>query len=369
MTAPIEPKADLPALTGMRGIAAWFVVLYHIRTGAASQLPDWLIAIFAKGYLAVDLFFMLSGFVLWLNYGERLRRDGIGAAPQFLARRIARIWPLHAFILAVAVTFASALYLSGRANPAQYPWGELPLHILLAQNWGFTDRLSWNDPAWSISCEFAAYLVFPFLALSCDWRRFSSAALIAIVVLLGLALHAIMAAGGASTLGADITRFGLIRALAEFSIGTILCALWSRWRDMPRLPLLASLAVVPCLAIAAISGRIPETLAVPPLFAALLLAVALTASSPANPLGSRPIHYLGEISYATYLVHFLLYVLFNLLLVDDPKFVPLGLLALFLLLTFGASVLLHHGIERPAQRVLNRAWRPAAPFLAGRPAS
>jgi peptidoglycan/LPS O-acetylase OafA/YrhL len=75
-----------------------------------------------------------------------------------------------------------------------------------------------------------------------------------------------------------------------------------------------------------------------------------------NPLASRPIHYLGEISYSTYLVHFLLYILFKIAFVDDPHDVAPQLTGLFLLLTLVASVALYHGIERPAQRALNRLF-------------
>ena len=346
-----NPRPDLPALTGVRGVAAWFVVLYHIRGAAGGQLPEWLIAILAKGYLAVDLFFMLSGFVLWLNYSNKLRQGGFAAAPQFLARRIARIWPLHLLILAGAVAFAAILQASGRPNPAQFPWTELPLHILLIQNWGLTSALGWNDPAWSISCELAAYLLFPLLALVADWRRLSDGVLAGIVVATAIGLHWLMR--DQPNLGSDIPRFGLARALAEFLIGTLVCALWSSWREQPRRPLLASIAVSLLSSAALLTGAMPETLAVPFLFAALLLALAL---APANPLGSRPLHYLGEISYATYLLHFLLFILFKLLFVSDASAVPLPLLGLFLALTFAGSVLLHHFVESPAQRALNRAF-------------
>jgi peptidoglycan/LPS O-acetylase OafA/YrhL len=92
---------------------------------------------------------------------------------------------------------------------------------------------------------------------------------------------------------------------------------------------------------------------VPLFLAGLLLAIALTADHVGNPLAARPVHYLGEISYSTYLVHFLLYIVFKILFVDDPGNVPPLLIGLFLLLTFLASVALYHGVERPAQRALN----------------
>ena len=353
-TAP-APRADLPALTGIRGVAAWLVVLYHVRLGAASALPPPVVAILGKGYLAVDLFFMLSGFVLWLNYADRLRAGGIGEAATFLARRIARIWPLHLFMLAGAVAFVLTVAAAGRPASDHYPWGELPLHLALMQNWGLTGALTWNDPAWSISCEFAAYLLFPLLAAAANWRRFGTTALCVLLLLLASCLCSIIWAGGETSLGADIPRFGLPRALIEFTMGTIVCAISARVRDR-RGSLAATLSALAAFLVGWVAG-LPETLAVPLAFAALLLAVALTAASPRNPLGWRPVHYLGEISYSTYLGHFLLFIAFKLVFVSDPARVPLPLIGLFLVMMLAASAALHHLVEKPAQRGLNRVFQ------------
>jgi peptidoglycan/LPS O-acetylase OafA/YrhL len=366
MTGVVEPRADLPALTGMRGIAAWFVVFYHIRLSLAASLPPEAIAVFAKGYLAVDLFFMLSGFVLWLNYSARIRSEGLRLFPRFIARRIARIWPLHAAMLLVAVALAAALALLGRGS--ETGWSELPLHVLMVHNWGFTDRLQWNDPSWSISGEFAAYLLFPFLALAVDWRRLAPETLLAILALLAGMLHLVMSWGGATVLDHDIPRLGIARALIEFTMGTLLCALWMHWRSGRRLAIAAGGALL-ALFVLLKGHSAPETALAPVLLAALLFCAAVAAGWRGNPLASRPIHYLGLISYSTYLVHFLLFRAFKLVFVEGYGPAPLGHLALFLLLTFCASVALFHGIERPAQRALNNRfdrWARAAP--APRPA-
>ena len=78
------PLHHLGALTGIRGIAAWVVVLFHVRVTLVHSLPGWVLAVIAKGYLAVDLFFILSGFVLWYNYGERLQGGGLCRCGQLL---------------------------------------------------------------------------------------------------------------------------------------------------------------------------------------------------------------------------------------------------------------------------------------------
>jgi peptidoglycan/LPS O-acetylase OafA/YrhL len=353
----VSPRPELRALTSMRGIAAWFVVLYHIRLSLAFLPRSW-IAVFARGYLAVDFFFLLSGFVIWLTYGERLRAGGFGAVRDFLRRRFARVWPLHAFMLGIAVALALMLRETGHGAPGLFPFDALPLHVLLIQNWGFTHTLTWNDPSWSISVEFAAYLAFPLLTMAIDWRRVPTAAILAAIAALFVLLHAVMARGGAGTLGTDITRFGVLRCLVEFGAGNALCALWLRWAERPIGWAIGSAALAALLLAGWATGVIPETLAVPPAFAALLMMLALTSGMRWNLLEAPALHYLGEISYATYLSHFLLFIIFKLAMVDDPANIPPVLIALFLALVLASSIALYGLVERPAQRAINR-WRAA----------
>ena len=110
-----------------------------------------------------------------------------------------------------------------------------------------------------------------------------------------------------------------------------------------------------------LAGLLPETLAVPLAFAALLLALALSCGARGNVLEVAPLHYLGEISYATYLGHFLLFVLFKIAFVDDPRAIPPLLVALFLVMVLGLSVALYHLVERPAQRWVNNLALPGRP--------
>ncbi|QIG81102.1 acyltransferase family protein [Stakelama tenebrarum] len=347
----MSAKPELRALTSVRGIAALLVVFYHIRMSIAG-LPQPLLEFFAKGYLAVDFFFLLSGFVIWLSYAQRLRDGGLAAIPTFLKRRVARIWPLHLFVLAGGVALALLLAATGRHDANEFPFAQLPLHIFLLQNWGFTQGLSWNDPAWSISAELGAYLLFPLLAVAIDWRRIPGWAIIAAIVALALLLASVMAMGGAQTLGEDIARFGLLRCLIEFAAGNALCALWLRWRERPMVPAVAA-SLLALLCFAAWAAGMPETLAVPLAFAASLLALALTSGRRGNPLEGRTLHWLGEISYAVYLGHYLLWTAFKLAFVSDVGAVPPALIALYMAMVIVSAAMLYHWIERPAQRWIN----------------
>lgn len=344
-------KTELRALTAVRGIAAWLVVLFHIRESIAG-LPGPVAAVLARGYLAVDFFFLLSGFVIWMSWSGRLREGGAGAIPEFLRRRVARIWPLHLVMLGFGLALALLLRATGR-EAAQFPLAELPLHLALLQNWGLTHALAWNDPAWSISCEFAAYLLFPLLVLTIDWRRVPTAAVLGAVAALLILLHAVLAANGATTLGEQIARLGLIRCILEFACGTAIGALWLRWRAAWRTPAALATGFAALASAGWLTGALPETLAVPAAFAALLLALALGAGRPGNPLEAAPLHYLGEISYATYLGHFLLWFAFKLAFVGDAHAVAWPLIALYLALVLASSAALYHMVERPAQRRIN----------------
>lgn len=343
---------QLDALTGLRGIAAWLVVLYHIRPALTALLPAEVIAALAKGYLAVDLFFMLSGFVIWYNYADRLRTGGDAAVRQFLWRRLARIWPLHGAILAAYIGFVGLLAASGRSI-ADYPLHELPLHLLLVQNWGFTSALAWNHPAWSISTEFAAYLLFPLLTLSGLHRlRLPGLLLVAAGLVAGIALRFL--ADGHAGLGADIPGLGLWRCLGGFALGAVLCRVWQACRFGAAWAFAAGATLLA----AGLALGLPEPWLVPPVLFAGLLALVLDQGPVNRLLASRALRLLGEISYSTYLGHFLLWALWKLLFVGPSLQLGWPGLAGFLATVLAASIGLHRGLERPAQRWLN-ARQPA----------
>ena len=357
---------QLDALTGVRGVAAWLVVLYHIREGLAHTLPAPVMVVFAKGYLAVDLFFVLSGFVLWLTWGQKFVAGGSSVAPDFWRKRIARVWPLHLAVLGATVAFALVVQATGRPVPPHYRWDELPLHVLLLQNWGFTSDLAWNDPSWSISTEMAAYLLFPIVALGLGRLKPSPALAAGIALVLIVALDRVFALDGGSGLGHDIARLGLWRCLAQFGCGAAMCILWQQWEGRRMIAVTAIIVAVAAILWAA--GVVRETLAVPILFSALVPLLAATSALPRNPLSSRIAVMLGEISYSTYLAHFLLWTVFKIFFVTDPRAVPLAMAALYLVLTLAASFVLYHSIEVPARRWLGTG-RQVASTPSGNPAT
>ena len=164
---------QLPSLTPLRGIAALWVVLYHY-CGTAQFFPNLDITphsyLISKGYLAVDMFFMLSGFVMAHVY-YRAFSESVGQHYRgFLVARIARLYPLHVFILSLFIaTAAASQFMTGIATgsfdsmPLTGPrsLGAIVANIFMLQGLA-AGQLSWNYPAWSISVEFIAYLALPF---------------------------------------------------------------------------------------------------------------------------------------------------------------------------------------------------------------
>jgi peptidoglycan/LPS O-acetylase OafA/YrhL len=352
MSASATAPRHLDALTGLRGIAAWMVVLYHIRLSLAGVLPAWTVAALGKGYLAVDLFFMLSGFVLWYNYADRLRQGGTAAVWDFLWRRFARIWPLHGAIMAAFVVYAVALVWRSK-DTTPFPFDQLPLHLLLVQNWGMTSRLTWNHPAWSISTELAAYLLFPFFVSALRWERLHLATLSAICAALIGSVYLLFVSNGLDNLGSDITGLGLWRCLIEFTTGCLLCILWDHCRKLAFSAPLAGTVSAASL-IAGWWLHMPETAIVPLTFASGLLALALSHNVITRLLGRGAVLYLGEISYSTYLAHFLLFIVFKQFFVDTTLQLGWAGLTGFLILVLAASIVLYHWVEKPAQRWLNK---------------
>ena len=340
---------EIRALTGARGLAAWLVVLFHIR-GSIAGVPQDVMRVLDKGYLAVDFFFLLSGFVIWLAWHERLRDPR--AIPAFLLKRVLRVWPLHGVMLAALVGVVMAQGVLGHPVGAEFPNRDLPFHLLLLQDWGPVPPMTWNVPAWSISAELVAYLLFPMLVLTIDWRRCPTP-----VVLLGVAAPLALlgwAMRGEATLGQDIAGFGVLRCTTEFAAGTAVGALWLRWRDHVSAwwPMLG--AAVGGLALAM---GVPEVAAMPMTFAALLVALALGAGTPGHVLEGRTVHWLGTISYATYLSHYVLWHAFKLVAVRDLADVPPLSIGVFLALLLAVSAFLYAYVEVPAQRW--RGLRPA----------
>lgn len=346
---PVQTPVDLRPLTALRFMAALWVVLYTFWPNLdVSFLPN----LAAKGYLGVELFFVLSGFILSHVYLHAFAEKRFSYRG-FLWARIARVYPLHVFTLLGVMALGLAAVAVGLSIDASVlSWKSLPAHLLMVHAWGFANEAGWNHPSWSISAEWFAYLAFPLFAMAAwplrkrPWVATAGAA----VFLMGL--YAVFERLAGFPLTEATFRWGALRIVPCFAYG---CALYLVYRraPLPRAGLLAISAGVVMVASASVLAWDAVTV-----LAAGLLILAL-ASIPAGKtgwLGSKPAVYLGEISYSVYMVCAPWQILaVNLAAratgAEDKRLHVLVWLGIILGL-IAAAAATYHLIERPARKAL-----------------
>ncbi|MGD9965869.1 MAG: acyltransferase family protein [Hyphomonadaceae bacterium] len=298
---------DLKPLTSLRFIAAFWVLLYHFKDHLGLQMGQF--GLVADGYLGVDLFFTLSGFILAHVYLTSLEggRFGYGG---FLKNRIARVYPMHlAALAAMIVLFAGATAMgAGVGSPDAFKWSDLPAHLLMVHAWGTTQAVGWNFPSWSISAEWAAYLLFPLVAgLVLKTKRWSGAfALLALALCVASFwalsnLHQVL-----GWVGRDFSQMtaqiGALRILPSFLLGVALYA-FGREHAAPKSwawPIVAVSAgwVIAVTTLGWWEGLVWFGLA------GLLYGLAETSRHGVDaPMSGRVFVFLGAASYALYMIH------------------------------------------------------------------
>jgi len=368
----VARSAVITPLTGVRLVAATWVVLFHIylyngdRLAANHPVVNAVVGpIASQGDLGVDLFFLLSGFVLAHNYLDRLGpRPSLESTLSFLWLRIARVWPLYMVaILGGGLLLALRHHWWGSEPNVPLSWGRFFAQALMVQQWTASNvpNTSWTGPAWSISAEWLAYVCFPVLAVAA-WRLHRHAGRRATLLLAGAVLvPTLLWTGLAHTQAAPF--MWLARLASEFTCGVLLsAALRGRESRLHRAPWLAGAAVVVTatwLYLAAAVDRAwlgPLVLAV---FPALVLGLAHGDGRLHRLLGSRPMVLGGGVSFALYLVHVPLLKLFRD--ARDHGVVPLsadhqvyGELAVALVSLLLAYVLFRR-VEEPARHRLRAA--------------
>ena len=206
--------ADLPELTSIRALAALMVILFHFYAlpGADSAAGR----LVAAGGLGVDLFFMLSGLILAHVYWRDWQEGRFEYGP-FLARRLARLYPVHlATLLGFVALYAGARAAGVGSSFEGEDWSAFWIHLAGLHAWGLTDGAAWNHPSWSISAEGFAYLAFPFwLVLA---TRLGPRAFLMTGASVFLATGTLFEDAGIE-LTSLTDNFGIVRIAVEFGVG------------------------------------------------------------------------------------------------------------------------------------------------------
>ncbi|WP_158826442.1 acyltransferase family protein [Mucilaginibacter lacusdianchii] len=306
-------KPHYPILDGLRGVAALTVVIFHtFEAHATSRLNQ----IVNHGYLAVDFFFLLSGFVIGYAYDDRWQKLTLGG---FFKRRLARLQPM--VVMGMIVGAALFYFQDGPAFPGihQVPVWQMLLVMLV----GFTliplpisaDIRGWqemhplNGPGWSLFFEYLANIMYALFV-----RKFSKTALTILVAISGAALIHYTVTGktgdviGGWSLNAEQLRIGFTRLMFPF-FGGLLLSRTVKVSHISNAFLWCSLLLLATLVMPRIGGA--DHLWANGLYESLVIIIAfpfivyLGASGQVEgKFSSKLCKFLGDISYPIYITHY-----------------------------------------------------------------
>jgi peptidoglycan/LPS O-acetylase OafA/YrhL len=283
-------------LESLRGIAAILVVFFHCDYFFP---PVKYIMLLNKGYLFVDLFFVLSGFVIYINYYNKL--NNFRKFKEFIILRLGRIYPLHIlttllFLLVPIIEYLTNDYGIGKSNISLL---NILSNLFLIQAWGFNDFYSLNAASWSISTEFFAYLLFGFLLIF--FRKFSQV----IFFLLIVAFIPILL-----NMDFKANYFAAIaRCVYSFSIGVSLCYTYLKYSEKtlkkytPR-PIYIVTALFFFIEIVLRFWDNYEYIIFPLMSAILILSLIIHPNDEfTNKLYNPILFKIGTLSYTIYMIH------------------------------------------------------------------
>lgn len=343
------------ALDALRGVLALFVVLFHLPVD--SHVRD--LPLVMHGYLVVDYFFVLSGFVIAHSYGARIETGGQGR--DFLIKRIARVWPLHAVMLGLFVLLEVARALTHFDSVPPWTGDREPVgivtNLLMIQALGTHEHQTWNGPAWAVSAEMLCYVGFTALMLVAGKR-------LGLISILIATAGAILVVSLAPRWMNTTWQFGWARALYGFFLGVVVYRVWTL-RPAPGRGWLEAGLVAAALAFVWVAVG-PWTVLASLVFAPVVWVLAGDRGRVARALTWEPLVKLGDVSYGVYLIHMLL---ITLMMIAARKLdriherrIDLGptwandLLTLaFLATAIGLAVLSYRFIETPARDAVS-AW-------------
>lgn len=311
-SAYADTKPHYAVLDGLRGVAAITVVCFHIFEAFATSHLDQRIN---HGYLAVDFFFMLSGFVVGYAYDDRWKTM---TTKEFIKRRIIR---LHPMVVMGAIIGAVMFYFQGCSvwDVTKVTFSSLAIATLLNallipaipghEVRGLGEMFPLNGPSWSLFFEYIGNILYALVI-----RRFSTKALAGLVILFGIGLAAFAILGplgdicaGFSLTGTEFTA-GSLRLLFSFTAGLFLSRIFKSLKIKGAF-WICSLILVPLLAMPRIGGAehlwmngLYDTLCCVVVFP--LLVVLGASGKGESGITSWLCKFLGDISYPLYMVHY-----------------------------------------------------------------
>ncbi|TYA86783.1 acyltransferase family protein [Seonamhaeicola marinus] len=381
-------KPYLHNLTALRGIAAILVAVLHFHFFLGPIMPYKNAPVIDKLYLMVDLFFILSGFIMCYVYEGSFK---IGVKKQnyknFLIARLARIYPLHVLTLLAEVFIFLFILSIGKFDflplPKQnmFNLNAIPTNLTFLHTVGFHDFASWNSPSWSLGAEWWAYILFPFLFIF--FRKLKNTNwIVGLIMAIGgwLCIEFILAGmepfmhfppnPEKRTLNV-IWHYGTIRGIVGFVAGMVV---WQMYNKSKFKEVLANgwvLLIFTLLSILSMQFSWYDTVTVV-CFSVIILSIAYGSFRINKFFSFKPLRLLGDWSFSIYLWHMILINLVRLYFFcqltepakkfllrpwqGEPAYVILLLLLVFLLLTSLVGWLSFKYIETPTRQWIKKKY-------------
>lgn len=349
--------SEIVSHTSIRGLAALGVVLFHLNIGIPHDFsPNQYTDFVKNSWVFVDLFFILSGFIMAMIYKNFLVEDtSYKDLKAFFVHRFARIYPLHFMTMVFMVCLSLAMQFkvnSPNIFNAQFLW-DIFQNVLLIHAWGFSDRYVLDFPSWSISVEFAAYLLFPIFALY--WR----ARLPVVAVVVGLCVY-YMALNLEFKGSLDVgERLNLLRGLPSFLLGMVLYHYRNITTTIPK-SLITIFQVSAIIAVVGIMHLNYNKFLLIPAFASLVMLTWEDRGAVSGVLCLSWLKSLGQLSFSIYLLHIPVrnvgFSVWPKISGGFPQVVQsLGFVLSVTIVTISLSAIIYRYLECPARDYLKKA--------------
>ncbi|MDN7184531.1 acyltransferase [Caballeronia sp. SEWSISQ10-4 2] len=371
----VARRPVIPALTGVRFLAALSVALYHLSPDVAASLGISPFYFYENSGDPVELFFILSGFILTYTHPE----VGGAEAPairQFYFSRFAKIYPIYllGWIVFAPLVYTNLVSLHGHsaglyARLAFY--GVISLALL--QAWTPTTATAWNTPGWSLSAEAVFYASFPFLFTFLKNRGVGVlsgliGAFWLFSVIPTLTLSFLPSSLGNAYWLRELVNFTPVLRIGEFIAGICMARLYlsQGLAKTFRFDVAAFLALAAAVAVIVLANHLLAKALLFPAFILLLYFLARAKGPLSRWLGSKPMVLLGEASFAFYILHVPLF-RYAKMLFPSVATSPVPFLGFLLALT-AVSIFSFLSIEKPLCAYLRKAYKTSrSPRSIGQP--
>lgn len=375
---PSKPKQVFASLNGLRFILAIWIAYFHVGhmfdEDGFGMLP-----ILRLGISRVDVFFVLSGFVLsHVYWAQRTKPFNFS---DFMIARFARIYPMYLIALGLIAAYLGAGFILGKQGDTVYPISDLLKCLLFLQAVGLTETNSWNFPAWAVAAEMGGYLAFPLFILAANLTKKVPYLLLAIALAGVLLVEQFLKTYADLDLYRATNDWAVLRGASVMFCGVAARSVFNVYKPGPTIAIVTVFAAISVIITAAFyQSGVQVHLPLPKAVSSVGISILNIASVPfvgfgaaflmiglarldelkvATGLSSEKMQELGNWSYVLFILHAPIYtILSQLLLMAGYDFKATHLTSIaFMLVAISVSGPIYHYVEKPSRIAIRNWWQ------------